>query len=298
MMRITVHSKSARDVDLSSSSYRTRKYLYQWAKIFIGIFFTFGAVLMVAPFVWMILSAFKPTAEIIRTIPTFLPEHPTLDNFRTVLTRYTFGRFLFNSLVVSLATSTLILFTSSIVGYVFAKIKFRGREVIFLLFLATMSIPFEIIAIPLFLEMKAVDGVDKLWGLAVPFVIDVFGIFLFRQFILSIPDDYLDAARVDGLSEFGIYWKIILPLTRPTIAALAILSFLYHWDSVFWPLILINSSANKTVPLGIILLTTQWGSIYDLTMAASALTVLPVLIVFLIFRRQFIQGFVLSGLKG
>ena len=298
MMRISVRSKSARDVDLSSSSYRARKYLYQWAKIFIGIFFTFGAVLMVAPFVWMILSAFKPTAEIIRTIPTFLPEHPTLDNFRTVLTRYTFGRFLINSLIVSLATSTLILFTSSIVGYVFAKIKFRGREVIFLLFLATMSIPFEIIAIPLFLEMKAVGGVDRLWGLAVPFVIDVFGIFLFRQFILSIPDDYLDAARVDGLSEFGIYWKIILPLTRPTIAALAILSFLYHWDSVFWPLILINSSANKTVPLGIILLTTQWGSIYDLTMAASALTVLPVLIVFLIFRRQFIQGFVLSGLKG
>lgn len=129
-------------------------------------------------------------------------------------------------------------------------------------------------------------------------MIDVFGIFLFRQFIVAIPDDYLDAARVDGLSEFGIYWKIILPLTRPTIAALAILSFLYHWDSVFWPLILINTNINKTVPLGIILLSTQWGSIYDLTMAASTLTVLPVLIVFLVFRRQFIQGFVLSGLKG
>ena len=263
-----------------------------------NIVFSLGAIIMVAPFVWMLLSAFKPTSEIIRPIPTFLPEQPTLDNFKTVIYDYTFARYLLNSILVSTATSILIVFTSSILGYIFAKIRFRGREALFLIFIATMAVPFEIIAIPLFLEFKAIDGVDKLWGLVVPFTIDVFGIFLFRQYIVSIPDDYLDSARVDGMSEFGIYWKIVLPLCRPAIAALSILSFLYHWDLVFWPLILINSNINKTVPLGIILLSTQWGAIYDLTMAASTLTVLPVLIVFLVFRRQFIEGFVLSGLKG
>lgn len=267
-------------------------------RLLANIIFWFGALIMVAPFVWMLLSAFKPTSEIVRTIPTLLPENPTLENFQTVLSEYTFGRYLVNSILVSTVTSVFIIFTSSILGYVFAKIRFRFREVIFLIFIATMSVPFEIIAIPLFLEFKVIGGIDKLWALAVPFVIDVFGIFLFRQYILTIPDDYIDAARVDGLSEFGIYWKIILPLSRPAIAALAILSFLYHWDLVFWPLILINSNINKTVPLGIILLSTQWGAIYDLTMAASTLTILPVLIVFLIFRRQFIEGFVMSGLKG
>jgi multiple sugar transport system permease protein len=267
-------------------------------KTLVSTVLSVGGILMVLPFIWMLLSAFKPTAEIIRTVPTFFPEAPTLENFRAILSNYSFGRYLLNSLIVSTTTSLLILFTSSIVGFVFAKIEFRGREVLFLIFLATMALPFEIIAIPLFLEMKAVGGVDRLWGLVVPFAIDIFGIYLFRQFIAAIPDDYLDAARVDGLSEWGIYWRIILPLVRPALAALAILSFLYHWDSVFWPLILISSEAKKTVPLGIILLSTQWGTIYDLTMAASALTILPVLVVFFIFRRQFIQGIVLSGLKG
>lgn len=297
-MKISLNYTSAKEKDWNGTAYKVRRALLLAGKILVSLVFIFGGILMVAPFIWMILSAFKPTEEIIRTIPTFFPENPTLNNFKTVLAEYSFERYLLNSLIVSITTSLAILFTSSLLGYVFAKIKFPGREILFLLFIATMSVPFEIISIPLFLEFKAINGVDKLWGLVLPFVIDVFGIFLFRQFISTIPDDYLDAARVDGLSEFGIYRKIILPLTRPTIAALAILSFLYHWDSVFWPLILINSSANKTVPLGIILLSTQWGSIYDLTMAASALTVLPVLIVFLVFRKQFIQGFILSGLKG
>jgi multiple sugar transport system permease protein len=264
----------------------------------VSIFFIIGGLLMVLPFVWMILNAFKPTSEIISNIPTFFPKNPTFTNFKTIINDYSFARYLLNSLIVSISTTLFILFTSSIIGFVFAKIKFRGRDTLFLLFIATMSIPFEILAIPLFLEFKVIGGVDKLWGLAVPFIIDMFGVFLFRQMIMALPDDYLDAGRVDGLSEFGIYWRIILPLTRPTMAALAILSFLYHWDSVFWPLILINSNINKTVPLGIVLLSTQWGAIYDLTMAASTLTVLPVLIVFLIFRKQFIKGFVMSGLKG
>ncbi len=273
-------------------------FLARGASAIVVVLLAVGGLSMVLPFVWMVLSAFKPTAEIIRTVPSFFPEHPTLDNFRTVLTRYTFSRFLLNSILVSVSTSALILFTSSILGYVFAKIRFRGREILFLFFLATMAVPFEIIAIPLFLEFKAIGGVDKLWGLALPFVIDAFGIYLCRQFISGIPEDYLDAARVDGLGEFGVYSRVVLPLSRPALAALAILSFLYHWDSVFWPLILISSNELKTVPLGIILLSTQWGAIYDLSMAASTLTVLPVLIVFFVFRRYFIQGIILSGLKG
>jgi arabinosaccharide transport system permease protein len=140
--------------------------------------------------------------------------------------------------------------------------------------------------------------VDQLWGLVLPFTVDVFAIYICRQYMSAIPDEYLDAGRVDGLGHFGLFRHIILPMSRPAIAAVAILSFLYNWDQLFWPLVLIGSDSNKTVPLGIVGLSTQFGPIYDLTMAASTLTIVPVVLVFLVFRRHFIQGMMMSGLKG
>ena len=257
-----------------------------------------GVPLMVLPFVWMVLSAFKPAYEILQIVPTFFPVHPTFSNFVTVWTQYSFGLYIFNSLLVTCATCVLIVISSSLLGFIFAKIAFPGRDMLFLAFLATMVLPIEVIALPLLLEMQKIGAVNQLWGLSLPFVIDAFAIYLFRQFIFTIPNDYLDAARVEGLSDFGIYRRIILPLCRPVIAAIAILSFLFMWDQVFWPLVLINSNSHNTVPLGIILLSTQFAPIYNLTMAASTITVIPVLIVFLIFRRHFFGGFMMSGLAG
>jgi len=181
---------------------------------------------------------------------------------------------------------------------VFAKTRFVGRDVIFWAFLATMALPFEVLAVPLLLMARSVGAVDQLWGLVVPFSLDAFAIYICRQYMMSIPDDYLDAGRVDGLGQFGLFRHIVLPMSRPAIAAVAILSFLYNWDQLFWPLVLITSDSNKTVPLGIVSLSTQFGPIYDLTMAASTVTIVPLLLVFLVFRRQFIQGMMMSGLKG
>jgi multiple sugar transport system permease protein len=253
---------------------------------------------MIVPFVWMILNAFKTASEILRKPPTFLPISPTLANFEDLLGPLHFVQYILNSLIVTCLITCSVVATSALLGYVFAKVKFAGRDVIFVAFLATMVLPFEVLAIPLLLMARAAGAVDQLWGLVVPFTVDVFGIYICRQYMMTIPDDYLDAGRVDGLGNFGLFRRIVLPMSTPALAAVAILSFLYNWDQLFWPLVLISSDSNKTVPLAIVSLSTQFGPIYDLTMAASTLTIVPVLVVFFVFRRHFIQGMMMSGLKG
>ena len=257
-----------------------------------------GGLIVIVPFVWMVVSSFKPASEILSLPPTFLPEDPTLDNYQVLFTRNNFGRFLLNSILVTGLSSFSIVTTSALLGFVFAKFQFKGRDFLFLAFLATMALPFEVLAIPLLGMFSAVGATDQLWGLSVPFLIDPFAIFICRQYMVSIPNDYMDAARLDGLGKFRIFQKVIVPLSTPAIAAVAILSFLYNWDQLFWPLVMIGTEQNKTVPLGIVDLSTQFGPIYDLTMAASTLTIVPILIVFFIFRRKFIEGMMMQGLKG
>ena len=256
-----------------------------------------GGLLMIVPFVWMVISSFKSAEEILNLPPTFLPRDPTLDNYRRILAGG-FGRYMLNSVVVTTATTASIVLTSAALGFVFAKIQFVGRDLIFAAFLATMALPFEVLAIPLLIMFEPLGAVDQEWGLVVPFMVDVFAVYICRQHMASIPNDYLDAARIDGLGDFGIFWRIVLPMSRPAIAAVAILSFLYNWDQLFWPLVLISSQENATVPLGIVDLSTQFGPIYNLTMAASTITVVPTVIVFFLFRRQFVEGMMMQGLKG
>lgn len=257
-----------------------------------------GGVLMVVPFVWMVLNSLKPASEILRKPPTFLPANPSFDNFARLLTDHNFLQYIFNSLIVTGTITVAVVVTSALLGYVFAKTKFAGRDLIFAGFLATMALPFEVLAVPLLLMFQPIGATDELWGLVVPFTVDAFAIFICRQYMSAIPDDYLDAGRVDGLGQFGVFRHIVLPMSLPAIAAVTILSFLYNWDQLFWPLVMISSDSNKTVPVGIVDLSTQFGPIYDLTMAASTLTIVPVLLVFFAFRRYFIQGMMMSGLKG
>ena len=256
-----------------------------------------GGLIMVVPFLWMVISSFKSAEEILSLPPTFLPNDPTLENYRAIF-QGGFGRYMLNSIVVTTATTVSIVFSSAALGYVFAKIQFVGRDLIFVAFLATMALPFEVLAIPLLIMFEPLGAVDHEWGLVVPFMVDVFAVYICRQFMASIPNDYLDAARMDGLGDFGIFWRIVLPMSRPAVAAVAILSFLYNWDQLFWPLVLITSQENATVPLGIVDLSTQFGPIYNLTMAASTITVAPTVIVFFVFRRQFVEGMMMQGLKG
>ncbi len=252
----------------------------------------------VFPFAWMVLGAFKPAQELMRPIPSLWPEAPGLQNFQKIFTLFPFGRFFLNSAGVTLVTVAFVLFTSSLLGYIFGKFEFPGRGLAFLLIISSMIVPFEVRVIPMFLLVQSLGWQDSYQALIVPFIIDAFGVYLFREFIRAIPSDYIDAARIDGASEWMIYRRIIVPLTGPVMSALAIFAFVYYWDQLIWPLVVISSDLMKTLPLGILLLSNQRGIIFDLTLAAGLLSVVPNLIIFIVFQRRIVRGVVLAGLKG
>jgi len=252
---------------------------------------------IVLPFIWMFLSAFKPPAEIQRIIPTFLPEKPTLRAFQELFIFFPFATFLRNSLIVASAVSVFALFSSSLMGYCFAKFRFVAKEALFIVIVVMMILPFEILLVPLYILIVNFKLSNTMFGLILPFIVEPFGIFLCAQFIAGTPSAILDAARIDGLSEWGIYFRIIVPTAKAVLAVLCIFIFLFQWGFVLWPLVVANSDSVKTVALGITLLQTQRGFIYHQTMAAASITIVPALIVFFIMRKGILRGLVLSGMK-
>ena len=256
-----------------------------------------GAVLMVAPLLWMALASFKTLPEILRVPPTLLPESLHLDNYRTVLGDTAFVRYFLNSVLVAGITVASVLVTSSMAGYAFAKFEFPGRRVLFVLVLATLMIPFQVRVIPLYVLASDLGLLDSYAGLVLPGLVDAFGIFLMRQYLQSIPSELIDAARVDGASELTIFVRIVLPLAKPALAALAIFSLVASWESFLWPLLVISSPDKYTLPLGLAQFSGRFVTRVDLQMAASALTILPMLIVFLIMQRRFIEGMATAGMK-
>lgn len=256
-----------------------------------------GAVLMVAPLLWMALASFKTLPEILRVPPTLLPESLHLDNYRTVLGDTAFVRYFLNSVLVAGITVASVLLTSSMAGYAFAKFEFPGRRVLFVLVLATLMIPFQVRVIPLYVLASDLGLLDSYAGLVLPGLVDAFGIFLMRQYLQSIPSELIDAARVDGASELTIFVRIVLPLAKPALAALAIFSLVASWESFLWPLLVISSPDKYTLPLGLAQFSGRFVTRVDLQMAASALTILPMLIVFLIMQRRFIEGMATAGMK-
>jgi len=271
---------------------RMRMYLL-YLVLFMGVIITIG------PFVWMVLSSFKSGGEIVRTPPTFFPEEPTLNNYRRVLTGIPFVRYFFNSLYVSTLTPISVLFTSSLAGYIFAKFEFPFRETIFVVFLSTLIIPFELIMTPLYLIFSSLRLINTYTALILPYVVNVFGIYLVRQFMHQIPNDLIDAARIDGCSEFRIFAEIIVPQMKPALATLGIFTFMSQWNNYLWPLIAINDMLLRPLQVGLAMVTQSQPTttLYDISMAASTLAVGPVIVVFLIFQRWFIEGLTLTGLK-
>jgi len=255
-----------------------------------------GGLLIVFPFVWMLATSLKGPREIFEL--HFWPQLPTLDNFRRVLTTTQFPRWFVNSFVIAAVTTGSVAFFDSLTGYTLAKLRFPGRRVIFIIILSTLMIPTEMLVIPWYTMSVRLGWIDTYWGIMFPGLTSAFGVFLMRQFMTGVPDELLDAARIDGLSEFGLFVRIALPLVRPALAALCIFTFLGNWNAFIWPLIVIQTPAMRTLPVGIALFSGEAGSAWHLIMAASSLAVLPVLAVFIILQRQIIEGVVLTGLRG
>ncbi len=272
-----------------------------------------GAVLFVAPFAYMVSSSFQPLSQIFSYPPRWIPTDPTLENYTGFFgSGHQIGRWILNSAFTTGTITILQLFFSSLVAYTFAKRTFPGRDFLFFLGLATMMLPAQVTIIPNYLILKGIPlfggnnlaGVgghgwlDSFWGIIVPNLVNPFGIFLLRQYMKSIPDELLDAARIDGAGHFRIYWKVVLPLSRPALAALAIFTFQFWWGALFWPLIIISSPQLYTLPLGLALFQEQNRTVWNLIMAGSVLAAIPLIAAFLIFQRQFVRGISLSGMKG
>ena len=258
-----------------------------------------GGVWMLLPLIWMLSASLMPLSEVIKVPPVwFAPNKYSVGNFREVWFDVGFWRFALNSSFVALTITGCQLLTSTMAGFAFARYEFPGRTVIFIVILSTLMIPFQVIMIPLFIMMARLGLVNTYGGLIIPALVTPFGIFLMRQFMLGVPKSLLEAGRIDGASELYIYARIMLPLSKPAIAALTIFTFLAAWDDFLWPLIIINSKERWTLPIAMSRFTEQYISQTHLQMAGAAVMFLPVLIVFLLMQRNFIEGVAMTGLKG
>ena len=255
-------------------------------------------IIFATPFFWMVSGSLKKPADIFAYPPVLMPADPQFVNYRQVFEDAPILRYLLNSIFVSSTTVIGGLFINSLAAYAFSRLHFRGRDVLFSLVLATFMIPFQAIVIPLFIVVKTLGWIDTFQALIIPFLFNPFGIFLLRQFFLSIPKDLEDAARIDGCSRFGTYFRIILPLSKPALAAYAIISFIWSWNSLLWPLVATQSEAVRLIQVGVAEFQTQYFGSWALVMAASTIAIIPTLIVFLSLQKFFVQGISTTGIKG
>jgi multiple sugar transport system permease protein len=259
---------------------------------------TIFAALAVLPFVWVLMTALKPNPEINAWPPQFLPKAPTLEHFQRILGEENFLRYVLNSLIIALSSMTAILFTSSLAGFIFAKYKFPGRGIFFAIILATAIIPLEVYIIPLYLIVFGARLMNTYLSLVFPFVIMTFGVFFMRQVIMAIPDELLEAARVDGASEFWIYFRIVLALSKNGLMALGVFSFSEAWANFIWPLVVVTSKEMYTTELGLATYQRQFFIEYGPISAGAVISILPMLIVFAVLRRHIMSGIATSGLRG
>ncbi|MFS0614396.1 carbohydrate ABC transporter permease [Lederbergia ruris] len=267
--------------------------LQQWIA---GLVLLIGGAITIIPFIWMILSAFKPESEVMQLIPTLFPKEITLDNFSKLFVSMNFGIYLKNTLIV-VFFSFIGLFLNAMAGYAFAKFIFKGRDILFYFVLATMMIPAQVTMIPVYLILNQLNLTNTMPGIVLPGLVGAFGIFLFRQFMATIPDELLEAARIDGAGEFWIFARIVLPLSRSILAVQGILTFIAGWNSFLWPLIVANDETLYTLSVGLQLLKGQYGGSYALQMAGSTFMVVPIVIIFILFQKHIIEGITISGMK-
>ena len=258
-----------------------------------------GLVFVIGPFLWMLLSSFKPQSELVRVPPTWLPETWTIDNYDRLFTKLDFPRYFFNSVLIAGSVVIANVVFCSMVGYALAKLRFVGKNLIMVLVLATLMVPGSVTVIPLFVLMSKFDLVNTYWAVILPFAVGPLGVFLMRQFMLAIPNDLLEAARVDGARELRIFWKVVVPLSWPGMAALGIITFLGSWNSFLWPLIVLTDDRMYTLPVALgTFAIGQYQADYGLLMAGAVALVLPIIVVFLLLQRHFTESVASTGIKG
>jgi ABC-type glycerol-3-phosphate transport system permease component len=269
--------------------------------ILLNVIVALGGIIMVAPLVWMVSASFKPLNEIYAYPPTIIPQNMTTANYDRLMDDWPFVNWYANSLIVAVLLTAAVLFFTSLAGYGFAKYRFKGSNILFVVLLGSTMIPFQLVLVPLFILMSRLGWTNSYWCLVVPFMAPAVGIFLMRQFLLSIPSELIEAARIDGATEFGIYWRVILPLARPALAAQAVLTFLGAWNSFLWPLSVLHTQAAMTLPVG---LASMIGGVtagseppIGASMAAATLVTIPVIIVFVAVQKQYIAGLTAASVK-
>jgi multiple sugar transport system permease protein len=262
-------------------------------------FLILGLVATLLPFFYIMVSSLKTDAELRKTPPDFFPQQPTLKHYLTILTdeKIPIERNVANSVFVSLARVLITLFTSSFAGYIFAKYHFKGKNLAFGVILIQIMIPFQVVMIPNYLLVVKFGLIDRLWALIIPAMVDAYGIFMMKQFIESMPAELMDAARIDGASEFGIYSRIILPQMGPPLASLGIFTFMATWNDYLWPLIVLTSPEKRTIPLLLVWFQTQHTSNQGLVLAASILTLLPIFFVYIFLQRWIVDQATQSAFK-
>ena len=256
-----------------------------------------AALVALIPIVWLVLGSFKTPTELSARPPSLVPESWGLSNYTDALTRFDFTTYLFNSVVVTIAATALTLAINSMAAYALAKYNFRGKNGLFLLTLATIMIPLQVILIPVYQVVASLGLVNTLWGLIIPAAATPTGVFILRQYMLSIPDELIEAARVDGSGEFRTFIQIVLPMCRPAMAVVAILSIMWRWNDFLWPLVVAQSEKVYTLPVALARFTAEETVPFNLIIAMSVVSILPVIILFLFFQRQIVTGIANTGIK-
>lgn len=293
---MTAHAVPAQTLRRSSRSLRNS---FFESRLFFYIILSSGLVFTLLPFLMMILSSFKTNTEVLRVPPTFLPQNPTLANYLTIFNdpRLPLLRFYGNSAFVAVFNVTATLFTSALIGYMFAKFEFAGKRILFGWFLTMMMIPSHITMIPSYLILAKLGLINSLWGLIIFSAVDAFGIFMLRQFCETLPNELLDAARIDGASEWQIFIRIVLPQLSAPLATLGILGFMANWNAYLWPMIVLQKVEVRTLPI----ILTWYNSTHTgqgaLVMAATVLITMPIFLVLVYFQRWIVKGFITTGLK-
>lgn len=260
---------------------------------------TLGLIFVIAPFIWMILGSFKTNAELAQIPPTWWPQAPTLQNYVNLFSKLDFPLYFANSVIIAVFVTGFNLLFCSMLGYALAKLRFKGRSFLFGLVLVTLMVPGSVTMIPLFVIMSKLHLVNSLAAVILPEAAGAFGVFLMRQFMFSIPDELLEAGRMDGASELFLYWRVVMPLCTPALATLTILTFLSSWNDFLWPLVVLTSDQKYNLPVALATFAVgQHASDNGLLMAGAVVIVAPVIVVFLLLQRYFTQGIAMTGLKG
>lgn len=255
-----------------------------------------GALIMVFPFVWTVVTSLTPGATL-TTTPKLIPDNPSLAPYFELFSRVPFAQVILNSIIIAVISTVFQLITSAMAAYAFARMPFRGRGAVFVLYLATMMIPFQVLIVPLFAEMKTLGLINTYFGAILPTIASAFGVFLLRQAMSSVPYDLDQAATLDGAGHFRIFFQIMLPLVRPALATLTVFAFLNTWNSFLWPLIILRDPAMQTLPVGLSSLQGQYSTQWDVLMAGSVISILPMFALYVFAQKYIVQGVAGTGLK-